>query len=64
MTCDEFTDEFNTEKTKNKGCMVNLLSNLRSLPSFRPGIAYVIDTLYLAPTVCASLFYDSHPIDR
>jgi hypothetical protein len=28
-----------------------MLSTLRSLPSFRPGIAYVLDTLYLAPTV-------------
>jgi hypothetical protein len=44
--------------------ITKMLSKLRSLPSFRPGIAYVIDTLYLAPTVCASLFYDSHPIDR
>ena len=30
----------------------DMLRTLRSLPSFRPGIAYVLDTLYLAPTVC------------
>ena len=28
-----------------------MLQTLRSLPSYRPGIAYVIDTLYLAPSV-------------
>jgi hypothetical protein len=27
-----------------------MLRTLRSLPSYRPGIAYVLDTLYLAPT--------------
>ena len=27
-----------------------MLKRLRALPSFRPGIAYVLDTLYLAPT--------------
>jgi len=27
-----------------------MLRTLRSLPSYRPGIAYVLDTLYLAPS--------------
>lgn len=30
--------------------MADALKTLRSLGSFRPGIAYVLDTLYLAPT--------------
>mmetsp|Transcript_14551 Transcript_14551/g.31627 ORF Transcript_14551/g.31627 Transcript_14551/m.31627 type:complete len:258 (-) Transcript_14551:408-1181(-) len=30
---------------------MTMLHTLRSLPSFRPGIAYVLDTLYLSPTV-------------
>ena len=30
---------------------LSMLQTLRSLPSYRPGIAYVIDTLYLAPSV-------------
>lgn len=32
------------------GTSPTMLRTLRSLPSYRPGIAYVLDTLYLAPT--------------